>query len=303
MELRQLKHFDEIVRASSFGRAADKLNITQPALSKSIRNLERSLGCILLERHPAGVTATDYGRVFLDHATLVTSELDRAVEELNELKGRGKGVVRVGAGATMSKYLLPQAVKRYIQGDGQGRVTFRDGLKDELLALLRCGEIDVMVGSIGRGPVDEDLRQESVLEDRITVVADAVHPLGGREPLSIADLAAHKWVLPDGSESEGEALQRAFRAANQGTIDCAVRTDSSLFMASLLKGSQFLSYLPAAPIALDAAYAHLVPIPTEPAIWAPVPVGVTYRRRGVMLQSTRRFINRLKDVGAELSRG
>ena len=160
MELRQLEHFDEIVRASSFGRAADKLNITQPALSKSIRNLERSLGCILLERHPAGVTATDYGRVFLDYATLVTSELDRAV-----------------------------------------------------------------------------------------------------------------------------------------------RTDSSLFMASLLKGSQFLSYLPAAPIALDAAYAHLVPIPTEPAIWAPVPVGVTYRRRGVMLQSTRRFINRLKDVGAELSRG
>ncbi len=303
MELRQLKHFEEIVRASSFGRAADKLNITQPALSKSIRNLERSLGCLLLERHPAGVTPTDYGRVFLDYATLVTSELDRAVEELNELKGRGKGVVRVGAGATMSKYLLPQAVKRYIEGDGQGRVTFRDGLKDELLALLRRGEIDVMVGSIRPSPVDEDLRQEAVLEDRITVVADSAHPLAGRVPLPLADLAACKWVLPDATETEGEALQRALTAANLGPIDCAVRTGSSLFMASLLKGSQFLSYLPAALIALDSAYGHLVPIPTQTPIWAAVPVGVTYRRRGVMLQSTRRFINRLKDVGAELSRG
>ena len=235
--------------------------------------------------------------MFLDHATLVTSEPDRAVEELAALKGRGKGVVHGGEGATIRKYLLPQAVKRYIERDGQGRFTFRDGLTDELVALLRRGEIDVMVGSIGRGPVDEDLREETILEDRIIVVADAAHPLGGREPLSIADLAAHKWVLPDGSESEGEALQRAFRAANQGTIDCAVRTGSSLLMASLPEGSQFLSYLPAAQIALDAAYAHLVPIPTEPAIRAPVPVGVTCRRRGTMLRSTRRFINRLKDVG------
>jgi len=299
MELRQLRHFQEIVRCASFGQAADKLHITQPALSKSIRNLERSLGLTLLERHPSGVTPTEYGRVFLDYATLITSELERAVEELNELKGRGKGVVRVGAGASMMKYLMPQAVRLFMnQADG-GSVTFRQGLRADLLAMLRRGEIDVMIGSLTAEP-DEDLRHEVVLEDNVVVVADRAHPLAGRRSLGLADLARHKWVLPDGPEAESDRLSRAMKRAGVDGPACAVRTASSVFMASLLKDSDLLSYLPKALIALDADYAHLVPLDLAEPIWPPVTVGVTYRRRGVMLQSTRRFVNRLKDVAGEV---
>lgn len=298
MELRQLRHFQEIVRYASLGQAAERLNITQPALSKSMRNLERSLGVALLERHPGGVTPTEYGRVFLNYAALVNAELERAVEELAELKGRGRGVVRIGAGATLMQYLLPQAVRAFMEQDDNGRVTFRQGLKEELLAALRRGDIDVMVTSIGAAEAD-DLRQEPVLADRIAVVADRGHPLvasGG----ALATMAGCAWVLPDANEPESERLFAAFRAAGLALPRVAVRTASSIFMASLLKGSPYLSYLPKALIEIDPDYGHLVALDPGEAIWPDVMVGVTYRRRSVMLQPVRRFINRLKDVAREL---
>lgn len=300
MELRQLRHFIEIVRASSFGQAADRLHITQPALSKSIRNLERTLGVQLLERHPSGVSPTDYGTLFLDYATLVTTELERAVEELNELRGRGKGVVRVGAGATMMQYLLPQAVRAFVEGDATGSVTFQQGLRDDLVARLRRGEIDLLVGSVNPDQVDDDLRQELILNDRITVVASAGHPLAERESITLAQLAPYRWVLPDKSEAESDRLSYAFRTQNLPAPVCVVRTSSSVFMASVLKDSDYLSYLPAALIDMDPDYAHLRVLKLTGIIWPRVTVGVTYRRRGVMLAPVRRFINRLTEVGKSL---
>lgn len=302
MELRQLRHFQEIVRTSSFGQAAERLNITQPALSKSIRNLERSLDCQLLERHPSGVTPTEYGRVFLDYAALVTSELDRAVEELAALRGKGRGVVRVGAGATMMRYLLPEAVKRFMGNGSEGHsVTFRQGLKDELIAALRRGEIDLVVGSLGSGTADEDLRHEPVIEDQVAVVADAAHPLAGRAALALADLVPFSWVLPEGREPENERLLAAFRQARLAAPPVAVRTASSTFMADLLKGSTYLSYLPVALLGLDPDFRHLAPLMLDEPVWPAIKVGVTYRRRGVMLMPVRRFINRLKETGAALT--
>ncbi|GGI83656.1 transcriptional regulator [Polymorphobacter multimanifer] len=300
MELRQLRHFQEIVRCSSFGQAAEKLNITQPALSKSIRNLERSLGCQLLERHPSGVTPTEYGLVFLDYAALVISELERAVEELNALRGRGRGVVRVGAGSTMMRYLLPQAVRRFMAQAEGNSVSLRQGLTDELMASLRRGDIDIMVGSTSPDQLPDDMRHEAVLQDRIVVVADAKHPLVAERRIALAALAACQWVLPEGNEPEGERLVRSLRREGLAPPRVAVRTGSSVVMAALLKDSSYLSYLPAALISLDPDFAHLVPLDLAEPIWPPVLVGVTYRRRGVMLAPVRRFINRLKDVAGEV---
>lgn len=303
MELRQLRHFQEIARCSSFGQAAERLNITQPALSKSIRNLEQSLGVQLFERHPTGVTPTEYGTVFLDYCALVISELDRAVEELNALRGRGRGVVRVGAGSTMMRYLLPQAVRRFMEQAEGNSVSFRQGLKDELVAALRRGDIDIVVGSISPDLLPDDMRQEPILQDRLAVVADARHPLAGQKRLAISALAGAQWVLPEASEPEGERLVRTLRRAGLEPPRVAVRTGSSVFMAALLKDSAYLSYLPTALIALDPDYAHLVPLDLAEPIWPPVQVGVVYRRRGVMLAPVRRFINRLKDVAADVLHG
>ncbi len=299
MELRQLRHLVEIVRCASFGKAATNLNITQPALSKSIKNLEDHLGVRLLERYPTGVEPNEYGQVFLDYVTLALTELDRAVEELKEMRGTGRGTIRVGVGTTILKYLMPLAVRRFLEQEGNDRILLRQGQRERLLPLLRLGEIDVMISSVERQLVDSDLHQEIVIEDKLAVVTDRGHPLSGRTGLSLKDLADYRWVLPDVSELEGDRLTTALKAAGLPPPDVVIRTGSSVFMAEILEGSHYLSYLPTALITLDKDFAHLIPLDVPP-IWTEVYIGVTYRRRGALLMPTRRFINRLKEVGAEL---
>ncbi|MGB3753286.1 MAG: LysR family transcriptional regulator [Parerythrobacter sp.] len=300
MELRQIKYFLEIVRCASFGKAAEHLNVTQPALSKSIRNLEQSLDVMLLERHPVGVVPTEYGRIFVEYASLITGEIDRAVAEIQQMKGAGKGFVRVGAGATMMQYVIPQAVRAFMAQDDSAVVTFRQGLRDELIASLRRGEIDIVIGSIGGLSHDDDLRQEIALHDEIVVVANRDHPLAQQPRVDIESFGDYKWVLPDGTEGERDRLVRVMREAGLKPPICVITTPSSTFMATILQEGEYLSYLPKALIHLEREYAHLVPLNVDRAIWEPVKVGVTYRKRGVMLAPVRRFINRLVEVGQSI---
>ncbi len=300
MELRQVKYFLEIVRYASFGKAAEHLNVTQPALSKSIRNLEQSLDVVLLERHPVGVVPTEYGKVFLEYAALITGEIDRAVAEIQQMKGAGKGFVRVGAGATMMQYLIPQAVRAFMAQDDSAVVTFQQGLRDELIASLRRGEIDIVIGSVGGLSHDDDLRQEIALDDEIVVVANRNHPLAQMDTVPIANFREYKWVLPAGTEGERDRLVRVLREAGLPPPSCVISTPSSTFMATILQEGEYLSYLPKALIRLDREYEHLVPLRVEQQIWDPVSVGVTYRKRGVMLAPVRRFVNRLLEVGKSI---
>ncbi|MEE4155245.1 MAG: LysR family transcriptional regulator [Erythrobacter sp.] len=302
MELRQIRYFLEIVRCASFGQAAEKLNITQPALSKSIRNLEQSLDVKLLERHPSGVVPTDFGELFLEYASLISAEIDRATMEIEQMKGTGRGIVRVGAGATMMQYVIPQAVRAFMALGTDATVTFRQGLREELISCLRRGEIDLVVGSIKSRSRDEDeeFHREVILRDTIVVVADVSHPLAAKDKVAISDLAGYDWVLPEGTENERERLGRVLREAGLELPHCAISTPSSNFMSTMLHGSEYLSYLPQALLEAGGNYAHLKQVRIDEAIWDPVDVGVTYRRRGIMLRPVRRFINRLIEAGQQI---
>jgi len=305
MELRQIRYFLEIVRSASFGQAAEKLNITQPALSKSIRNLEQSLDVKLLERHPNGVIPTDFGNLFLEYASLISGEIDRATTEIEQMKGTGRGIVRVGAGATMMQYVIPQAVRAFMALGTDATVTFRQGLRSELVSCLRRGEVDLIVGSMNSFSVaeDEEFHRELILRDTIVVVADENHPLSQAETVAIRDLGGYDWVLPEGTESERDRLGRVLRGEGLDLPHCAISTPSSNFMSTMLQGSDYLSYLPQALLRASRNYAHLKELNVAQPIWDSVDVGVTYRRRGIMLRPVRRFINRLKEAGAEIDQG
>ncbi|MEE4537658.1 MAG: LysR family transcriptional regulator [Erythrobacter sp.] len=304
MELRQIRYFIEIVRSASFGRAAEKLNITQPALSKSIRNLEQSLDVKLLERHPNGVVPTDFGDLFLEYASLISAEIDRATAEIEQMKGTGRGIVRVGAGATMMQYVVPQAVRAFMAMGTDATVTFRQGLRGDLTSCLRRGDVDLIVGSIKSASAEEDeeFHHELILRDTIVVVADENHPLANARAVEIADLSGYDWVLPEGTEDERDRLGRVLRSAGLQLPHCAISTPSSNFMSTMLHGSHYLSYLPQALLQAGGNYAHLKPLNLTTALWDPVDVGVTYRRRGIMLRPVRRFINRLIEAGQDIEK-
>ena len=109
IESRRLRHFLAVFELGSIGQAADKLLLTQPALSKSLRSLEDELGARLFDRTPMGVVATVFGEALAMHAKAIEAQLRSAEAAIGALRGKAKGRVTVGIGPSVAPSLMPQA--------------------------------------------------------------------------------------------------------------------------------------------------------------------------------------------------
>ena len=107
-----VRTFSEVVRQASFSRAAERLHLSQPAVSHHIRHLEHALGARLLERAGRRAFPTHAGELLLEHAGRALAELEAARQAIQRLRGVVAGRVRLGTGATASTYLLPDALRR-----------------------------------------------------------------------------------------------------------------------------------------------------------------------------------------------
>lgn len=298
MELRQLRYFREVVRLGNFRRAADRLNITQPALSKSIRSLETELGVQLLERGALGIAPTDYGAILLDCADSVSMNIDRAAEEILSLSGRGGGTVRVGGMTTLMRWLIPSAVRRMMEIDPSAQIITSIALLDDIVAQLEKGEIDLGLCTLLPGMRSEELASEKLLVDQVCIVVDADHPLVGQGSLTLQDLTPYRWVLPGESDGWRKRLFAHYRDAGLQRPDIAVQTGSAALMARVVGGTEYLSYLPRQLIAADSVFDRLCPLDVE-IVWPDYEVFLAYRRSAITLPATLAFIKSMKETARQ----
>lgn len=295
MELRQLRYFREVVRLGNFRRAADRLNITQPALSKSIRALETELGVQLVERGVHGIAPTEYGSILLDCADSVSMNVDRAEQEILSLSGRGGGTVRVGGMTTLMRWLLPAAIERMLDAEPAAQIVTSISLLDDIVAQLEKGEIDIGLCTLLPGLETSDLRSEPLMVDKVCVVADAAHPLVGRNEVTLEELSPYRWVLPGESDGWRKCLFALFHAAGLPRPDVAVQTGSAAFMGRIVEGTQLLSYLPSRLLTSDAVFSGLRPLAVRPA-WPDYEVFLAFRRTAIPLPSTMAFVRSIKEA-------
>lgn len=295
MELRQLRYFLEILRHANFGRAAEALHITQPALSKSLRTLESELGVKLVERGARGVIATPYGRVLESYAAVAARELERAVTEIAALAGRGSGMVRIGGSQTFIRYFVPAAMQLVLKRDPGVEIVVLEGLRADVLAALRRGEIDLAMITRRDDEETEDLVLEKLIRDRVCIVAAETHPLAGKKGVTLADLARYRWILPNAREPERKLLGEWMRAAGQPPPRIVIEVSSSLLMAQLLGGHDQLSYLPQKLMRMVDSYDGLVEIDCD-LPWPEIEICLAYRKAGVILPAARAFVGTVRQI-------
>ena len=160
LDSRRLRHFLAVYDMKSIGQAAEKLYLTQPALSKSLRQLEDDLKVKLFDRTPLGVVATVFGDTLAQHARVIRSEMRHAETELSNLRGAVKGHVTVGVGPSLATSLMPLATGMLRKAKPGIRFTIIEGLVDTILPALRRGELDLAVGAWPR-PADSDITAET----------------------------------------------------------------------------------------------------------------------------------------------
>ncbi len=193
MELRQLRYFLVVADELHFGRAAERLHITQPPLTVAIKGLERELGVQLLDRTTRRVTLTPAGQAFRDRARAAVAELDAAAGDVADVAAGKSGKVNVGFVSSASYTTVPEAIRAFRQHRPRVDLVLNPLTSGEQIEQLLDGELDV---GLVRDPGDvPGLHLELLSTEDLVVVLQETHPLAGQEEVRPQDLEGEPMIL------------------------------------------------------------------------------------------------------------
>ncbi len=294
MDLRQLRQLLAIAEHRSLGRAASALNLTQPALTKSVRRLELEIGVRLFDRNPRGMELNLFGRTLVRHARLLDVGLRDGLAEVEALKGGKAGFIAVGAGPSWLSRFLPLAVSRLLARRPGVRVRVIGGFNDLLMRELREGKIDVVVAALPND-VAPDITVQHLSADDLHVIARLGHPLAGRVKLELADLLDYPWVLPGREVLVRQRLDAAFRNRGLTPPMPLVETDTFSFILETLRLTDYLGYAASQTVGAEMASQGLVALDVPDAVRRRG-AGVIYRSGGALSGAAQELIRELRRV-------
>ena len=244
LKTRQLTLLMHLNDQRSILGAARAANMTQPAASKLLTELEDALGVPLFERHSRGVEPTLYGDVLLRHARNALTEIHKAQQEIADLKAGLIGHASIGTVVTSATKLVPMAVAKLKARSPRLLINIEMDFSEVLVRQLIEGKFDIVVARIYKHEQLVDLNFEPFGEEAHAMYAGANHPLALKRSLSLKDLAEQSWVLPPRGNVLRERLSVLFVEQRMELPRKIVETASLPIIISLLQMSEMISALP-----------------------------------------------------------
>jgi len=192
VDLRQLRYFRTVVEHGSFRRAAEALHISPPALSLSIKSLENSLGVELLDRKPGRVLPTSFGHSLYNNALKIQADVQRALDDLNEIRGIGSGRLAIGLLPYGISSTMGRLIGRFCERYPNVMIETALGSLNFLLGRLRQGELDFLVTETRGTLSDTTLSQEPLFRLRYGLVVGQKHPLAGKRNLNLKRIVEYR---------------------------------------------------------------------------------------------------------------
>lgn len=245
MDVAQLKTLIHVAELGSLSKAADRLHIAQPALSRQVRLLEKELGAELFQRHGRGMVITEIGRQVLEHAVQIMAELDQIRNVPGRARGSLKGEVRVGTTPTVAEIVTVPLVRKVQETHPQLRVRLTAAYSGYLLDWLQRGELDLAV-SYNPQPL-KSLSIIPILMEDLLLVSAGPQRRRSKQPVPFARLATERLVLP----SHGHGLRViAEECARKAGIELSATVEADSFgaMIDLIRNGFGSTILPLAPI-------------------------------------------------------
>ena len=208
MDLLQLEHFLAVVEEGTFTRAAERVCRTQPAVSQSIKKLEETIGTPLLSRDVHEVSLTEAGKLLADYARRIVQLRNEALRQVGQLKTLKAGTLAVAAHESAAVYLLPAALRGYLERFPDIKVGVYRSRLSEIPRQVMDREVDI--GFVKDEPAFHEVYSTEVHLDQMVLVAAPRHPLVGRPNVTIQDLASEPFVLHSLCTTTAEMMHRVF---------------------------------------------------------------------------------------------
>jgi LysR family transcriptional regulator of abg operon len=221
----QLRDFIAVADTGSLRAAARKLGLTQPSLTKSLRQLETQLEVAIISRTSHGVTLTSAGRLLLEHARLIESEIRRTNDEFRRMRGGSAARINVGLSVSLAFGLLGQAVKLLRARDPEIPVRIVESTHERLIADVRQGLCDFALMPVSTRGHLADLRIRPLFEARVIVVGRTGHPCSGAT--SLTDLKTCDWITPRRHGTLKELIDRQAGSLGLNALRWMVECDSA----------------------------------------------------------------------------
>jgi LysR family pca operon transcriptional activator len=324
LKLRQLACFLEVADRKSFARAADALNTTQPAVSKTIAELEACLGVTLLERSRRGVRLTADGETFRAHAGASMAALRQAVVSVAQSR-QAEQRIAIGVLPTVAAHLMPRAIQRAKAAGLRATIVLATGGNDVLLQLLKDKKLDLVVGRFAEIGLMRELAFEHLYAEEIVVCARAGHPLAGdgkppndktlnrktvngensskrktskgegKRLISLAAIADYTVLLPERASIIRPAVDALLEARGLARLPDVIETTSPMFGRGYLKISDAIWIISRGVVADDLAQGDITLLPVEVDV-VTGPVGVTLRADGAAAPGVELIRRALREV-------
>ena len=279
MKLTQLRDVAAIAEYGSLRAAARHLGLAQPALTRSVHELEHELGAALFERRARGVVPTAAGEAFVRRARAILADVGRARDEVAQSLGAGGGSVVVGLSVAAHLAMLPRALGRFRARYPDTRLHLVEGFYPALEGELKDGEMDFWVGPEPERAPSADLVVERLLDNTRVVIGRAGHPLAAAT--SLAELTQAEWVTTSITHRAAEELGTLFAEHGLPAPRLGMQTHSALSIFMAILCSDALGMLPVQVAEYATGTGLLVRVPVREVL--PAPAIVMVRRAGLTL--------------------
>lgn len=299
MDLRDLTYFETIAELGHLGRAAEKLNRSQPALTKSIQRLEESFGTKLFQRDGRRIKLTPVGELLQARGKQLQQSIAETQREVRDFAIGAVGNIRLGCAATMAEYLLPQLTAALLERAPDITLSLVIGQDDVLSESLRSGRLDMVICPLIAG--DPQLISHPLLEDEAVVVASQNHPIF-QAPFQISDLCKYRWVLPGASVSARRWMDNAFLSRQLPAPFVQIETNSISLLPRLIAQTNLLSFLARETLEYGKGKTRLREVALEETTMKRT-IGVSLRAGGYLSPAAQAMVQMLKENGRSFFSG
>lgn len=292
----RLLAFVELAEQHSMPAVAETLGVSQPAVSQSLREIERGVGIALFKRTARGMLPTPLGAVLALHIKRALAELRLAEEEISFLRGMAKGSVAVGTLSAGRARLLPRAIVRLMEIFPNITVTTEEGTFEHLAARLRAGEIDFILGALRPPEQTIGFEREAITQDTLAIVVRAGHPLACAAKLRLEDVLGVNWVLPRRGTPTRELLESALLDRGHPAPTIRVETADLSVTLGLILQSDMATAVSEHQLnrELESDALRVLPIALPE---TSRPIGILQRAGGIPSQAARHLIALIREIG------
>ncbi len=298
IKFRHLQTFVEVARQRSVMKAAGLLHVSQPAVTKTIRELEEVLGVAVFEREGRGIKITRYGEVFLKHAGAALAALRHGFDSVSQARSGDAPPIRIGALPTVSTRIMPQAMMLFLKEETGARIKIVTGENAVLVEQLRIGDLDLVVGRLAAPEKMTGFSFEHLYSEKVVFCVRAGHPLLGGAAFARFD--AYPVLMPTHGSIIRPFVDSFLIANGVAGLPNQIETVSDAFGRAFVRQSDAIWIISEGVVAADIAEGKLAALPIETGE-TKGPVGLTIRTDAVPSLPLSIHMQTIREVAGKVS--